>query len=472
MSAARANRSRVTGVVLICGIGALVGCRSTPVPLAPPPVPAAFVAPQLLEVTTASVVSWETLGDTTSAQLIAHAWADNPDIAALVARLEAARASAAATGAARRPTLTASSHATITRSQSPGGGSNGTSESYGLRLSPRYVVDLRGRLSALSAAANANADARAEDLQVSRITLAGDIAETWLRLVAQNQRLAIVDRQLATNQDVLTLVGLRFRQGLGSGADVLRQEAQVAGLEAQRHAAQALRARLGNQLRRLVPSGVFDPSASVLPTLGPTPDPGAPLGLITRRPDLRAAAARLSAADADLAAALADRFPQLVLELPLSTTAATLGGLLDTVVAGLSLVLTQTLHEGGVRPAEIDRTTALRMAAWQEWRSAILTAVREVEDALVNESADTARLAAVQTNAALDRAAFERLRDRYAAGAATYLDVLAALSGAQRGELAVLDAQLDRILTRIALIEALGGGDGAVASNPVQEPSA
>ena len=190
----------------------------------------------------------------------------------------------------------------------------------------------------------------------------------------------------------------------------------------------------------------------------PLPETGVPAVLLRRRPDLRAARLDAAAANAEYAAALADRFPKISLRASGSTGGTETADVFADWFGNLAANLALPLLDGGSRAAEADRRDAAAREAFHVYRSAVLTALQEVEDALVLEARQAEYLKSLRLQLDLADALVERNRDSYLSGQADYLRVLEASTSQQALQRGVLTARRTLIQYRIRLCLALGGG--------------
>jgi NodT family efflux transporter outer membrane factor (OMF) lipoprotein len=331
--------------------------------------------------------------------------------------------------------------------------------SFGLAAS--YELDVWGRLRARHAAALLDVKASEEELMAAAISLTALVATSWYQLVEQRAQLDLLEQQLESNEQVLELLTLRFRQGQLAAADVLRQRQLVESTRGDRIAVEERIRLLEYQLAVLLgraPGTLELPGRTELVELPPLPATGVPAALVERRPDVREVFHDVLAADRRVAEAIADRYPRFTLSLSASTGGPRLSDIFDTWFANLVLAAVQPLLDGGLRRAEVDRTRAVVSERVHQYGAAILLALREVEDALVQERKRTEQIENLDRRLALAREVLVRLRDRYTQGNVNYIDVLQALISQQSLERSRLAAERERIEFRINLCRALAGG--------------
>lgn len=182
---------------------------------------------------------------------------------------------------------------------------------------------------------------------------------------------------------------------------------------------------------------------------------GVPSDLLLFRPDLRAELKRLIAADADIAAAIADRLPSLTLGaggyhsvLDRSGYSGPLG------VVSVSLV--QPLLDWGARRAEVERNKALYEEQLAHFGSVYLKAIEEVETAIYSEKQQVEYLKRLEKRRDILQETVKQTQLQYLQGISDYLPVLNALVALHTVERSLISAQYDLILYRITLHRALG----------------
>ncbi len=342
----------------------------------------------------------------------------------------------------------------------PGSAVTAVSHSYRFGLSTGFEVDLWGRVNARHQAALLDYEASAEDLRAAMLSLSGAVARQWLAITAARQELELVRRQLELNRTRLELLELRLRRGLATALDVYQQRQIVAqtesllpplesSLESARHELAVL---LG-----LPPRAELGLETGPFPNPGPMPDPGLPADLLARRPDVRAAGLELRAADWRIGAARADRLPALRLTGSAAYDTREWDLLFDNWFATLAASLTGPVFDAGRRKAEVARTRAVADERLAAYRQTVLNSVKEVENALLQETRQVELLAALNRELDAARATQDQALDRYRNGLVDYLPVLSALLQIQALERRVLQAELVRLERRVQACVALGG---------------
>ena len=374
-------------------------------------------------------------------------------------RLSQAKALATSAGADLFPALDAE----VKNSQNRLFESNETTtgHSYSLGLAASYELDLWGRIQSSRDAAAFEAQASEQDLRATALTLSAQVAETWYQLVEQYGQLDILDEQIINNQKVLELVNLQLRTGQVGISDMIQQRQLIESNQGERDLALAQAAVLEQQLAILLG---YPPQQNVAQRVGklidlpPIPQLGLPAELIQRRPDIRSAFFSVKAANSDLAAAIAHRFPQLSFSADLATTGGHTRDLFSNWLATLASNLVTPIIDGGLLKAEVDRTRAVAAEALNAYGQTILEALGEVETALVQEQRQRDFIVSIDKQLTLAGQVIERLRDRYLQGSVDYQRVLDALLSFQELQRSLLTARQNLVQYRIDLCLALGTG--------------
>ena len=389
---------------------------------------------------------------------VEQALANNQDMAVSVARLEQAWAMARMVGASRWPELTGALDAS--RQGRVGGQADTEGTRLALGLTASYEVDLWGRLGAERESAVLRGLASELDTHTVALTVSAETAAAWINLHGLRQRRAIAVSDLDTAQRLLALVRARVQAGSETQLAVAQQEtllakqrADIALLHQQVAQAQALLALWLGQTTSL-DSPVMDVAALKIPAL----DPGLPSDLLIQRPDIKAAEARLMAADGDVAAARAAMFPSLVLSAKLSGAEARFSHLLDNPVYSVAGGLLAPIFNAGRLAAGHEFAMAQRRELLAQYRQAILIGFADVQmslDAVAGTQQQWDAQSAVLLQA---KRAFSLAQIRYREGEETVMSLLDAQRSLYAAQDAVVRRQTDRVLAVVSLYRALGGG--------------
>ena len=402
---------------------------------------------------------WERFGDPQLSALVAQALQAHPSALSAQAALRQARAQARVQAAGMLPDVSLSGSAQRSRS----GGQTGNSFQVGLDAG--WEPDLFGRLDAGVQASQADARAAQASLEQVHVSLSAEVALQYISLRSLQQRLAIAQRNLETQQQTLQITDWRVQAGLATSlvaeqarAAAEQTAAQVPQLQASLAQARHALAVLIGQAPAALDAALAAPQAVPQPSQALALD--IPADTLRQRPDVRVAQERVQAALARVSQADAARYPSLRLSGSLGLRALTLGAMGDSASLVHSLLgsVAVPLFDGGATQAQVQVQQAALEQARQAYQLAVLTALKEVEDALVALQGEAARLAHLQqaTQAAGNAALLAQ--QRYASGLIDFASVLET----QRTQLATQDAlatsQANLGSNHVRLFKALGGG--------------
>ena len=417
---------------------------------------------------------WDEFGDETLSDLIAEALAHNRDLQAAAARVAAAAAAARIEGAKRLPAIAASGDGSRQRRNFVGfpdftGSGRGpttfstTSNQFGVSLDVSWELDLWGRLAAAHRAARAELRAGEADLAGARLSLAAQTAKAWFAMLEANRQLHLARSTEASYRTSLERVAERYRRGVRPALDVRLARAELADaralVAARKRQFDAARRQLEVLLGRYPAAEIS--GAAPLPMLTAAEAPaGLPAELLSRRPDLVAAAHRLDASGARVRQAQASLLPRIALTSSRGRVSDALSDLTsgDFGVWALAANLTQPIFEGGRLRAGVDLARAQQREARAAYVQTALRAYAEVESLLVAEQTERARERELKQAAAEAEAAWKLATDRYASGLDDFISVLTAERNALSARSRYFSARRERLDTRVDLYLALGGG--------------
>ena len=404
---------------------------------------------------------WEVFNDPDLNALITQALSDNLTIKEAWSRLNQARALAVQAGAALYPDLTGTGGASFTRERTRNGSRRTDSnQDYFLGIISSYELDLWGRIRSGRESALLEVTAAREDLNTVAMTLAAEVANRWINIISQMMQKRLLEGQLQVNLTYLELIELRFRKAMVSALDVYQQKQIVDDVRAEIPLVEAQEQLLRHELALLLgkpPKTTLNISREDLPEPVGIPATGLPADLLSARPDLRAAGMRLWAAEWQVAAARADRLPAISLTGQARYGDGDLDVLFDNWLLNLAGNLTAPIFDGRQRAAEVDRSLAVVDENLAAYRQTVLTAIKEVEDALVSEAKQREHIKGLEKVLDTARKALKQAGNRYRNGLTDYLPVLTQLLKVQGLERDLIQQQTNLVGARISLYRALGG---------------
>jgi NodT family efflux transporter outer membrane factor (OMF) lipoprotein len=419
---------------------------------------------------------WRLYADPTLDGLIQQAFAENNQLEAAFANLRAVRASLSEARTGRLPTTSTS--AAYQRSQAssatvqglPAGQDAPEIDTYDVGLDASYEIDLFGRVASAIRAARADVRSAEAAFATVQVTVAAETARAYADTCSANAQIAVAERTLGLQRDTLRLTERLLDGGAGTGLDVASARAAVAQTAA---TLPTLRAGRNEALFRLATlTGVTPAEASqaaaacVRPPQLNQPIPvGDGAQLLARRPDVRQAEADLAAAAARVNVATADLFPSISLGGSIGSTALDADGLGDSENFRFSFgpLISWSFPNVFAARARIQQAGALSDAALANFDQTVLGALQETETALSNYANELDRRAALTEARDQAARAADLSRQRFDAGADSFLLVLDAQRTQAAAEAAL--AQSDALVStyQIALFKALAGGWGPEA---------
>ena len=448
---------------LILLLAGLAGCTVGPDYLRPPDnVPGGFARNVGQVPVLATTPWWLTLNDPILNNLVTRARRTNPDLGRAQAAVAEARAAVAHAQAGGAPQLNSSASLTYGRSFTPPGYYSRATGYGGAGFDASWELDLWGKDRRLVEAATANAEAAEAEADDAVLTLLGDVARTYVELRGTQAQIGTTQVSLGNQRRANGLANRRLDGGDGTRMEVLQgqtqllqQESQLPTLEAQvQVSVNALSTLCGeppDTLTRLLSAPGPIPQA-------PIPDAGIPADLIRRRPDVRAAERQLAAGIALIGSATAEKYPSLGISGTLTLSGSSLGSILALPLFALSPTLKLPIFDGGQRQAVVDIRKAQAEQARFAYRTAVLKALREVEDAMARVRGETLRRDRLKLTVATAQKVVDTSRTLYTVGATDFLQVLDAQKALNTSRDGLAQAEAARTIQVVALFKALGGG--------------
>ncbi|MBY8825313.1 efflux transporter outer membrane subunit [Sphingomonas colocasiae] len=434
---------------------------------------------------------WRAFNDPVLDDLQQRAVAASPDLRTAALHVAQARVQRGATAAAGLPAINAGAGVTRQRQSENGAGtrlldvvsgnSGGDRDTlakllaepftlYQGGLDAAWEIDLWGKVRRSLEAADADLAERAALLAQARLTLASDVTRTYLELRATQRKIAMTRQDIAALESRAGIVAAQVRRGQGTHLDIDRQQSELQGLRASLPDLLAQEGAQASQLGLLLgerPGALADllkPADATAAAALPDIALGLPSELALRRPDIRAAEARLHGATARIGVATADLYPSIRLGGGFNLESYKANSLFDWASRSWSIgpSIDLPIFDGGRRRRVVQLRELEQREAAVAYQKTVLRAWQEIGDALNGYAAERQRNAALREKVTTSRDALDLASARYRGGITTYLEVI----DAQRGwiqstrDLADSDA---RIGTRYAAINKAIGNAPALA---------
>jgi outer membrane protein, multidrug efflux system len=411
---------------------------------------------------TGAVQWWGTFSDATLTSLVYRGIKANLTIASAVASIRQERAIRAATAAGLWPDLNA--NASYARAKAPGPAAK-TANSYATSLSGVWQPDVFGGTRRSVESADANLDAAIETYHDAIVTLASEVALNYIDLRGFQQRIEIARNNVADQRHTGDITRQRFNAGLASALDVANADALAANTEAQippletgaRQAIYALSVLLAQQPAALQEE--LTPVAAVPVTPAEVPV-GLPSDLLRRRPDVRRGLAEIHSATALVGVNESQLFPQFSLTGNLGLQSNKTSSFFNSQNSFWSWgpSMTWPVFDAGRIRANVAAQNAALDQSVLTYQQTVLTALQQVEDALVAFSMEQRHRAALDQAVAFNRKSVDLSTKLYTAGETDFLSVIVAQNALFNSEDALVQSQQAVAADLVNLYQALGGG--------------
>lgn len=393
---------------------------------------------------------------------IALSQSENFDIGAAAARLEEASFNTLGARSGFFPTLDLNAGLGRSQFNSAGGGNNfGTviSDRYSTSLDAQWEVDVWGRVRAGVAASEADRSAVVADFAAAKQSIAAQTAQAYFDLVAATRLRDLAAERLDSFQGTFDLLNRRFGLGTADLGELDLAQTDVENAKSEINARKDARDQAARQLATL--TGRYPDAglaANTWPLLRRAVAAGIPSTLLEVRPDICASYLRIFAADSSVKVAHADLFPRFSLTGGGGQQSAALSDLAKSnfTVWSVAANLGAPLVDGSRRRAELGAANARAKQALASYRSTVLNAFREVENALGSESYLREQEEATARALAAARSAEERSARSYESGLVEILTVLDTKRRRFDAEENLIRLKNQRFQNRVALALALG----------------
>ncbi|MCS0591628.1 efflux transporter outer membrane subunit [Massilia norwichensis] len=399
---------------------------------------------------------WRGFGDPTLDQLVQRAIAGNVDLAVLAARIGVANAQIGEARAGALPTLDAGAGASFEKST----GQKFTKQ-FNLATQTNWDIDIWGKVEKGVQAQKAEFSATEADWRAGYLKLVADVSTTYFQILQFDEQIAQQQKALEKNREILATYQAMEQNGLIPHTRVLQQSAEVNRLSTDLIELGRLRALAGNALATLlgVPAGDYRLPAGRLQERVKVPEVpgGLPSQLLKRRPDVVAAEYRVLEAYNLTGQAKLAQLPSISLTGRGGTSSFALGSLLKSFTFGLLPSINFPILDPSVK-ARVKTSEAQTKVAEQEYRSTVMAAFEDVENALVNLDAHKKQRSELQQQVDQLQLVASTTDAQRKEGVVSQLEVFETERSLLSAQLALLANQQQILSDTVTLYKALGGG--------------
>lgn len=400
---------------------------------------------------------WELFDDPVLNGLAARVEVSNQNVAAAVAAYAQARALTREQRAALFPQVSLNGGATRS------GANSGTANAYHVTIGATWEPDVFGRLRLAVDSARASEQASRADLAAARLAAQGELATAYFGLRLNDIARALVADTITSYEQTLRITNNRYQSGVVPRTDVLQAETQLYSARSDLLTAERNRSQFEHAIAVLIgkaPANFSLPPDPQWTTRVPGIPMEVPSTLLQRRPDIASAERAVAGANAGIGIARAGYFPSFGINGNAGSAAARIGDLFNasSLVWSLGVTLAQTIFDAGLTTAQVDAAHAALEQSAAHYRQTVLAAFQDVEDQLLALRVLQQQQVLLQQALTAADLVEQQVLNRYQAGQVNYTDVVTAQVAALNARRAVVQAQNDRQVAAVALIQALGGG--------------
>ncbi len=403
---------------------------------------------------------WTAFNDPNLTSLIERAIISNLDLKQAKARLLQARAAKGVVSGQFWPTVDITASATRGNSAF----SSSPSSLFRTGLDAAWELDVFGGIRRNIEAADADITAAMEDCRNTLVTLVSEVALNYVELRGFQQEVIIAQNNLKAQQHTAELTRKRLQGGFVSSLDVANAEALVATTASQiplletgaQQAIYNISVLLGQEPASLLAE--LSPASSI-PTSVPEVPVGLPSELLRRRPDIRLAEAQIHAATARIGVATADLFPKFNLTGLMNYQGSTINGIQwNRPIWAMGPSVDWQIFNAGSVQSNIEVQKALQQQTFLSYKKTVLTALQDVENALVAYANELQRRNSLVDAVAANRKALDIATKLYTEGQTDFLNVLDVQRSLYTAEVALVLSNINLSTDLVALYKALGGG--------------
>jgi multidrug efflux system outer membrane protein len=408
---------------------------------------------------------WTLFQDPILSSLIERAAASNLDLKLAEVRIREARAAKGVAAGGLGPTIDASGAYQRSRFSAESRTGTATGDQYQAGFDAGWEIDIFGGQRRNLEAAEADLQAAVETQRDVLVSLTAEVARNYINLRAFQQQIAITRKNLAAQKHSAQLTRQRFEGGFVSGLDVANADAQSATTAAQIPLLESSVQQTIYSLSVLLgaPPAALAAELSPVETIpGALPEvpAGVPSDLLRRRPDIRRAEAQIHAATARIGVAAAELFPKFTIAGSAGFQSTDFSSWFNWANRFWSFgpSVRWRLFETGRIRAGVELQKALQDQEVITYQQTVLSALQEVENALIASVKEQAHREALATAVTANRKAVALAETLYTEGQTDFLNVLQAQGALYTTEDALVQSTRTVSTNLVALYKALGGG--------------
>tara|TARA_R110002096_G_scaffold238581_13_gene430203 strand:+ start:573 stop:1985 length:1413 start_codon:yes stop_codon:yes gene_type:complete len=408
---------------------------------------------------------WKTYRDPELNELMSRVETNNPDVMSALARVDQAYAALGITGAQRFPQVGGTG--SFTNLKDSANSLRFTLdplqyEQYRLAVNASWELDLWGRIRGSYRREEFRSEAAQAQYEDVMLSLRAALARQYFALRFAQQEKAILADGVAVREESLQLQETRMAEGAGVKLDVARARTELESTRVQAAELDRVAGKLEHAIAVLAgeaPSN-FTPSKEASPVRLPKVPAGVPSELLNRRPDLRVAERNLRAAAKQVGIRKVDFLPRISLMGDGGVASLRTDNLFaspESVYRSLGPQVDLPLFQGGVRTSAVAQAEAAWREAVENYQSALLTAVREVDDSLLDLQILQQQIDAQARAVDAANETAQLSKERFDRGLVSYFEVVDAERARLEAQRVENSLRSEHAAASVQLIQALGG---------------
>lgn len=346
--------------------------------------------------------------------------------------------------------------------------------SYGISAS--WQIDVFGRIRRSVEAQERAVEETFEDRRAVLMTMLSALVSDYMVLRDTQLRLEISNRNIRVAQEAYDLTQRLYLEGVGNTLQIAQAKAELDSQLAAREPLRTHIAQITHAIDVLMGQmpGTTEVELKIARPLPKVPDFPATLPsiVLANRPDIRRAERAYAEATARIGVSVAQMYPNFSIPLNFNPNASAMYQLFQAGAMSWQFVMLASLPlaHGGKLTAQVRAAQAAAEASRLNYRQTVLTAFREVEDAMAAWHDDVEHTELLHKAAEDSRLASDRARKLYGAGLVGFLEVLTTERTALAAENAEAEARLERLQDAVNLYTAMGAGWQGVAVTATNLP--
>ncbi|MGE4519824.1 MAG: efflux transporter outer membrane subunit [Desulfobacteraceae bacterium] len=331
-----------------------------------------------------------------------------------------------------------------------------TSKSSSIGLEAGYEIDLWGKINSQVNASRFSRNAAQSDLESAAVTIASETVSAWKNYVSVSSRLEILDGILNENQKQLKVLKLRYKNGMANASDVYDHKKEILALKETINSARLEKQLLSNRLLYLTGLDSLEVKTQKLPDLPQMPETGISSDLLESRPDIKASFSRLMASEQNLYNAKKNMLPSLSISASAGLSSNEFSLSFDDWISKLAANLTAPVFRGGYLRQEVKRSKAERNEYLYSYKDIVLSAFKEVSDAVSQEKAQKEKLLFLEQRIKASEASLFYAENEYKNGSSDYISYIERYNYLKNLESVLISEKSALIEDRISLYRAIG----------------